>query len=55
MDDKEKQTVIDGFRLLGQHGRQAMEEIQAAIDAGDIDAITAGEAVAQVEDLNVPE
>lgn len=55
MDDKEKQTVIDGFRLLGEHGLQAREEIQAAIDAGHIDPVTADEAKAQAEELTIPE
>lgn len=55
MNDDEKKTLIDGFRLLGEHGREALEELQAAIDAGDIDPIVAGEAMAQVEDLTFPE
>lgn len=55
MDDKEKETLIEGFKLLGQHGRQARDEIQAAIDSGEISAVDAGEAQAQVEDLTIPE
>lgn len=51
MDENEKRTVIEGFRLLGQHGLPAREALQAAIDSGDIDAVTAGEAAAQVEEL----
>lgn len=55
MTDDEKKTLIDGFRLLGEKGLEAREELQAAIDAGDIDPVTAGEAVAQAECLTPPE
>lgn len=55
MTEDEKKTVIDGFRLLGENGLHAREELQAAIDAGDIDPIIAGEAIAQVEELTFPE
>lgn len=54
MDKKDRDTMIEGFRLLGAHGREALEELQSAIDTGEIGATEAGEAQAQVEDLNIP-
>lgn len=55
MDTKERETIIEGFRLLGELGLEAREELQRAIDSGNISATDAGEAQAQVEELRIPE
>lgn len=55
MTDAEIRTIVNGFRLIGEHGRPALEELQAAIDSGEIDPGIAAEAQAQLEDLTLPE
>lgn len=51
MDEDDKQAIINGFRLIGEHGRAALEVLDEAIKSGEIDAANAGEAKAQIEEL----
>jgi len=51
MDEKEKATVLEGLRLIGQYGREAREMIEAALKADDLDSGHFAEAQAQLDDV----
>jgi hypothetical protein len=51
MTSRDRETILEGLRLIAEHGREAAEMIAQAVKAGELDRDAFDEAQAQIEDI----